>query len=257
MAVTARAAAAHQLRAAFGAPGLLALAVVATQIAYPHAAPGPARARLTVVIVVLFFAASVTHAARSRGVRYAGVLVAVTGVGGLFVEALGVATGAPFGAYAYADTLGVALLGVPLVVPLAWTMMGYPAVVVGRRISRHRWGGAIAGAAALASWDLFLDPQMVAAGHWSWAPTAGPALAGVPVANFAGWFVVALLMMALLLPITPAADDRLPLALYVWTYGSSVLAHAVFLGLPASAVAGGVGMGIVVALLARSLRRAA
>ncbi len=33
------------------------------------------------------------------------------------------------------------------------------------------------------------------------------------------------------------------LALYLWTYASSVLAHAVFLGLPASAAWGALGMG--------------
>ena len=54
------------------------------------------------------------------------------------------------------------MAGVPLIVPLAWTMMAYPALLVGRRIGAP----VLAGAAALASWDLFLDPQMVAAGHW-------------------------------------------------------------------------------------------
>jgi hypothetical protein len=33
------------------------------------------------------------------------------------------------------------------------------------------------------------------------------------------------------------------LALWLWTYASSVLAHAVFLGLPASALWGGAGWG--------------
>ena len=35
------------------------------------------------------------------------------------------------------------------------------------------------------------------------------------------------------------------LALYLWTYYSSVLAHAVFLDLPASALWGGIAMGAV------------
>jgi putative membrane protein len=35
------------------------------------------------------------------------------------------------------------------------------------------------------------------------------------------------------------------LALYLWTYYSSVLAHAVFLGLPASAGWGALGMGLI------------
>jgi len=45
------------------------------------------------------------------------------------------------------------------------------------------------------------------------------------------------------------------LALWFWTYASSVLAHAVFLGLPASALWGGVLMGAVVLPLVIPLGR--
>jgi putative membrane protein len=231
-------------------PVTLGAATVLAQIAYPLVS-GVARDRLTVVTVLLFAAASVTHAAVWRTGRWALTLVAVTAGGGLLVEAAGVHTGVPFGAYAYTNSLGWRLLGVPVVIPLAWTMMAYPALLVGRRITAHpRWGPVAAGA-ALASWDLFLDPQMVAAGHWVWAPTATPGVLGVPVTNFAGWLAVSTLMMLLLIHTLPGSgrgpiDDRLPLGLYLWTYGSSVLAHAAFFGLPGSALLGGIGMGLVV-----------
>lgn len=241
------------------ASAVLAVGVVASQIAYPRVTPGPDRAALTIVIVVVFFAASLLHAAVSRGWRFSALLVAVTAGGGLLVEAVGVRTGVPFGAYAYNDTLGATLLGVPVVIPLAWTMMGYPALLVGARIAGSRAGAVLAGGAALAAWDLFLDPQMVAAGHWTWAGTSGPELLGVPVVNFAGWFVVATAMMALLWwsggRHIQRGDDMVPLALYLWTYVSSIVAHAVYLDLPGSAVAGGVGMGVVVALLGRAMLR--
>ncbi len=103
---------------------------------------------------------------------------------GLAAEAVGVATGVPFGRYAYAGTLGPQLLGVPVLVPLAWTMMAYPALLLGRRLGRAAarrsasGGRAVLGGATLAAWDLFLDPQMVAAGHWTWAhPRPVPARA--------------------------------------------------------------------------------
>jgi hypothetical protein len=44
---------------------------------------------------------------------------------------------------------------------------------------------------------------------------------------------------------TVRGPDAPMLALYLWTYYSSVLAHAVFLGLPASAGWGALGMGLV------------
>ncbi len=249
-------------------PVALAAATVLSQIAYPLVS-GPARDRVTVASVVLFFATSVSHALLWRGPRFTFALVAVTAGGGLLVEAVGVATGIPFGAYAYADTLGPKALGVPVVIPLAWTMMAYPALLVGRRIAQGPVLGPVAAGAALASWDLFLDPQMVDAGHWTWAGGGGPALLGIPVGNFLAWFVVAVAMMALLwrvpvpgLPVVGADQrrralraDRVPFALYLWTYASSVLAHLAFFGLPGSALLGGVGMGAVVALFAARSRR--
>ena len=55
-----------------------------------------------------------------------------------------------------------------------------------------------------------------------------------------------MLLLDTLLPASPpAADDTVPYALYLWTYASSVLAHAAFFGLPASALWGGLGMGLV------------
>ena len=237
--------------------GGLAATAVALQIAYPLTPPGAARDRLTIATVVVFCAAAVAHALVSRGARFAATVLVVTAGGGLLVEAVGVATGWPFGAYAYSDTLGAQLLGVPAVIPLAWTMMGYPAFVVGRHITRHAVLGPVVAGAALAVWDLFLDPQMVAAGHWTWSPSATPVLLGIPVGNFVGWFAVATVMMLVLwrTPDDAEHDDRVPLVLYLWTYASSVLAHAVFFGLPASAAVGGVGMGAVVALLVASERR--
>ena len=235
-------------------PAALAVAVVACQIAYPLV-DGVARHRLTVATVVVFFAASVTHSAVWRGGRWTLLLLAVAGGGGLAVEAVGVRTGLPFGDYRYAGTLGWQALGVPAVIPLAWVMMGYPALLVARRVTAEPRRGPLLAAAALAAWDLFLDPQMVDAGHW--ACTGGGPLLGVPLTNFVGWFAVAALMMAVLWPRLPHATapgaDRVPLGLYLWTYASSVLAHAAFWGNPEVALVGGVGMGAVVVALLRAL----
>jgi uncharacterized membrane protein len=238
-------------------PIALGATVVALQIAYPLIPQGPARDRLTVLIVLSFAAASLTHALVWRGAPFAAALFATTALGGMAIEVVGVSTGLPFGEYRYLDSLGAQLLGVPLVVALAWTMMAYPAYVVSEVIGGSLLRRSIVGGWALASWDLFLDPQMVQAGHWEWA-TTGPALAGIPVTNYAAWFAVATVMMLLLRALAPTApmvtDDRVPLALYVWTWTSSVMAHAVFFGLPVSAVVGGIGMGVVVLALARSRR---
>ena len=130
------------------------------------------------------------------------MLLLVAGGGGLLAEAVGVHTGFPFGSYAYTGTLGPQLLGVPLVVPLAWVMMAWPALVVGPHAGSSPGRRSRRSAArALASWDVFLDPQMVDAGHWRWAvPDPGlPLVPGVPLTNYAGWLLVAVAIMIALL----------------------------------------------------------
>ena len=239
-------------------PWTLAGAAVLVQIVYPLL-PDTARAPATVASVLVFCAASVSDAARVHGLRGAAVLLTVAGGGGLLVEAVGVRTGMPFGTYAYTADLGPAVLGVPLVVPLAWTMMAWPALVVGRTLAQ-RWAFApvpLVGGAALAAWDLFLDPQMVDAGYWTWAHPhpALPLVPGVPVTNYAGWLLVAVVMVGLLDGVLPrtARPSGPAAALYLWTYGSSVLAHVVFFDRPGAALVGGIGMGLLALPFARAL----
>ena len=136
----------------------------------------------------------------------------------------------------------------PVVVPLAWAMFAYPCLLVGQRLGAHprarggrrRW--------ALASWDLFLDPQMVAAGHWTWTDVRVglPGAPDVPVSNTLGWLRSACSWSACCsAPPRARADDRQPAALFLWTYASSVLAFAVFFGRPLVALVGAVAMGLV------------
>ena len=242
-----------------GLPEALAIGTVLLQIAYPlvHGRP---RDLLTIATVVAFFLASSAHALLHRGAAWTAAYVIVTAGTGLVAEAVGTRTGVPFGTYRYADSLGPALLDVPLVIPLAWAMMAYPCLLVGQHLSRGPVGAALVGGAALAAWDLFLDPQMVEAGHWTWTGVrvALPGAPGIPLSNHLGWLAVAVLMLGVLqlLP-RRAADDRQPYALFLWTYASSVLAFAVFFGRPVTALVGGIGMGLVAVPFALSLRSGA
>ncbi|MFG1608207.1 carotenoid biosynthesis protein [Actinoplanes sp. NPDC049265] len=234
-------------------PWVLLGALVGVQIGYPLASD---RALFSVITVVLGYLFSLTDAFPRRGLP---ALLAVT-VGGFLIEALGVATGFPFGSYSYSGALGPQLLGVPLIIPLAWTWMAWPAWLAATRLCSGRFPRVAVAAFGLAAWDLFLDPQMVAEGYWRWLDPvpALPGLPGIPASNFLGWLGFAVLVMILLSQVSglSTGDDRPALALWFWTYASSVLAHAVFLDLPASAAWGGVTMGLVVIPLAvRLLRR--
>jgi uncharacterized membrane protein len=227
-------------------PAALASVVVALQIGYPLT-HGDARDELTVLIVAGLAATCLVHAALTRGMPTAAWLLVVTAVPGWAVEALGVHTGFPFGSYSYADDLGPRLLGAPLLIGLAWTMLAWPAALVARRLVRSAPARVVVGAWALASADLFLDPQQVAAGHWTWRSPSPhlPGVHDVPLTNYAGWLLVALLLSAAVQSITGDGDDAVLVGVYLWLYVGWIVALAGFLDLAAAAGWGALGMGVV------------
>jgi putative membrane protein len=243
-------------------PLALAVLLVLTAIAYPLTSGGR-RDAVSWTIVILGAALSVAHAALSRGARTGlGVLLLVT-VTAVAFESLGLASGFPYGRYEYSDALGPAVLGVPLLVPLAWLMMAWPSWVLADRLSRpvrrgHRAAVRVAVAAAVfAGWDVVLDPQMVQAGYWTWS-SPRPALPGietVPLTNLAGWLLAGIVLMALLDVLVtrascrgaPRIGDAAPLLAIAWMTLGGALAHAGWLGLPGSA-AWGAGLAVPVLL---------
>ncbi|MGI4896321.1 MAG: carotenoid biosynthesis protein [Janthinobacterium lividum] len=249
--------------------GVLTGAAVLTQIAHPLLR-GEALRRTTIGSVSAFSAASVADAVRRAGVRGGVMTLAVAGGIGLLAEAIGTRTGRPFGRYRYAGTLGPQVLDVPLVVPLAWTMFAHPALQLGRRLARDvdppLRDVVTVGAAAwtLASWDLFLDPQMTAAGHWTFtAPHPHlPGVPGIPLSNYAGWLLTAAVICAALHALVPAEPDEeaqpvpatVPATLLGWTWVGSTLGNAVFFRRPLVALYGGAAMGLTVWPYLRSLR---
>jgi putative membrane protein len=228
---------------------LLAIATIALQIAFPLVEEEAQQADLAAITVVVFFLASVVHATayhRWRGFLLVGLVVPALG---WVAERVGYATGYPFGDYTYEGLLGPQLGGVPVVVPLAWAMMAYPAYVAASTVvTRARWLVPVLTAWSLMAWDFFLDPMMVELGAWTWNTTEPdlPGIPGIPVTNYAGWFAVGLVVGLILMAI-PArrASPAQPATLYLWVYASSVLASAVFFDRPGSAIIGGVAMGLV------------
>ncbi|MFI8565072.1 carotenoid biosynthesis protein [Rhodococcus sp. NPDC078407] len=268
------------------APIVVAAAAVGCQIVYPLVS-GPTRDAVTVAVVAFLALASILHAVLHRGALWAVVLFLVTAGTGFASEMVGTATGIPFGEYFYAQNrLGPSLFDVPVVVPLAWTAGFYPiwcaVTFVVRRLGQTQvraTGLRIAAVAVgMVGWDLYLDPQMVTDGQWTWTSGAVglPGVPSIPLTNYLGWLVVATLMAAAMETLDRAignrrpsgeprpSDDAVPIGLFMWTWLGSALAHAVFLDGPElrySAVYGFLVMGAVgiplvsMGVRGRSLRR--
>jgi putative membrane protein len=115
-------------------------------------------------------------------------------------------------------------------------MMAYPALIAARRIAGawvFLYGGAI-----LMGWDLFLDPQMVAAGRWTWEVTGAsfPYAPEIPLSNPFGWLLSGLTLMAILNFILPTerrkdAPSTLVANIYLgWSLVGGFIAQFFFFG---------------------------
>ncbi len=172
---------------------------------------GQGRRMLSSVVVTGLFTNTTANAIRRWGSGRAIVAAAATAVKTASVERFGTETGWPFGDYRYTGVLQPEVGGVPAIVPMAWFAMALPA----REAAHAALGEASRpltrvglGAAALTAWDLFLDPQMVGEGYWTWARRGW--YRGIPVSNYVGWFLTSLgvmVILELLVPPRPGSGD--------------------------------------------------
>jgi putative membrane protein len=191
--------------------------------------------------------------ANAWGVRSALSALLIVGAGTWVAEAVGSATGVPFGYYHYTDLLQPQVAGVPLLIPLAWFMMLPSAWAVAQLIvgKRSRLLFILVSAVALTAWDLFLDPQKVAWGFWVWTDGPGGAAFsggyfGIPWVNFLGWILVASIVTWL---VNPAEVPERPLLLIygiVWIF--QTLGMLLFWNIPGPALVGFLGMGSMLLL---------
>ena len=154
-------------------------------------------------------------------------------------EAAGVNFGLVFGPYYYTEALGFKVVGVPLLVALAWEPILYAALRVSSFILPGRPSAdaplavrvvpylfmAALGAVATMAWDLMMDPFAVDQGWWVW-PNGGPYVPylenGVPISNFMGWLKVAFVCQLIIRLIT---DYGRPIrhSVYLTVYGPILL----------------------------------
>jgi putative membrane protein len=167
--------------------------------------------------------------------------VAVIGMAlSLVAELVGTSVGLPFGDYAYSGLLGYRILGlVPFPIPVSWFYMLVACLVIVVRLTPSPaapWTLAVGAGLLMVAWDVAMDPAMVNTGHWQWNSgemfQALPgwvqvfftrdAFYGMPLSNWAGWFLTATLIARVMQVIIAPAEVRtrlgrssLPVVLYL------------------------------------------
>jgi uncharacterized membrane protein len=110
---------------------------------------------------------------------------------GFAFEAVGVRFGLPFGRYAYTGALQPQVLGVPLVMGPAWMILVAFAQDAVGRLRLTGWKAYVCAALLTTATDLVIDPLAAnRLGYWRW--TEAGSYYDVPLFNFAGWFLTAL-----------------------------------------------------------------
>jgi|SRR5579875_1371227 len=192
---------------------------------------------------LIFTLFALLHCAAAAGWRRMALCFAIAAVVSYLCEELGVRTGWIYGAYHYSDMLGPKLGHVPILIPLAWFMMIYPAWIVARSLLRSvetdspagLLGLAVIAALVMTAWDTVMDPGMAAAGNWVWEQP-GPYF-GVPMQNYAGWLLTTLLVYlgwGLLARKQQAEEIESGFAaLPIWVYGCYGLAYTTPRRIPA------------------------
>jgi putative membrane protein len=222
------------------------------QVSYPLL-DGEALRVVTIATVYWGAAAMALHALLSFGARYALTYLAISLTFGFFIELLGVSTGWPFGVYQYDPSLGPQLISVPLVVPFAWAMIAHPILCVARRVTNN-WVFLYGGFGMMA-YDLFLDPQMVSGGRWTWELTGShvPFMPEIPLSNAFGWLLSGMALIAMLHVALPR-ERRKQSASYtavdiflIWTWFGGVISNLFFFDRPGVAFLFGSCFGLFLA----------
>ena len=230
---------------------LFALAI-GLQISYPLVS-GDALRYVTIFFVIAGALLMLVHSFLSYGFKYFAIFGSVTFIFSLLVEILGSKTGWPFGTYSYADSLGFKVAGVPVIVPFAWIMMAHPVLIAARK-TFPSWA-FLYGGAGLMVWDLFLDPQMVAAGRWTWVVKGShiPFQPEIPVSNAFGWLLSGMFLMTILHFSTPRERRKVGGSLVAadvmlfWTLFSGFVGNLFFFSRPGIALFAGLIMGVLLA----------
>ncbi|WP_245911567.1 carotenoid biosynthesis protein [Neolewinella xylanilytica] len=100
-------------------------------------------------------------------------------------EAVGVATGAVFGEYAYGATMWWQWLGVPFVIALNWCALTLATNDLAARVVDGPLPTALLASAVIALYDVAIEPVAISLDYWQWADNV------VPLQNYLMWAVVA------------------------------------------------------------------
>ena len=181
---------------------------------------------------LLAVALLILHASWTLGYNRGIAFILLAALTGFIFEIVGVNHGVIFGGhYVYQGIGGLAISGVPCLIPLYWSAFiyaGYNIVssfllwINKDKPCKHGDNAILLplliflDGLVVVSIDIFMEPLQVVAGNWIWLD--GGYYYGIPLGNFAGWFVVAIVSTGIFRVFE-----------YLWPHKSTSINKSVFL----------------------------
>ena len=138
---------------------------------------------LLLMLVVLI----ISHKPLNNSFLLFGAIVFITA---LIAEWVGIHKAWLFGNYAYGDTLGFKIDGVPLTIGINWFLLIYSTgVLLDRSRIKNSYSRIIIGALLLVLLDVLIEPIAIKFNYWHWTGNT------IPLKNYACWFLLSALML--------------------------------------------------------------
>ncbi len=118
------------------------------------------------------------HAENPKLLTYLSIAILAFGI-----EAVGVATGWPFGDYNYERALGPHLFRVPVLIGMLWLLLLAGGLNIATRITGSKFIQIAIAAALMTAIDLLIEPAAIDFEYWRWHTEE------VPLTNYLSWFV--------------------------------------------------------------------
>jgi bisanhydrobacterioruberin hydratase len=112
------------------------------------------------------------------------ILFAIIILAGFCIELIGVNTGLIFGSYTYGKTLGLKLLGTPIIIGVNWLILTYSVVYTFSKNIQNKIILALISATILVLLDFLIEPVATNYDFWSWI------LIDIPFKNYIAWFII-------------------------------------------------------------------
>lgn len=181
---------------------LIVLAGIMFIIGFLFVDPDPRYSAVSGLFILLLALPSFGVLIRWLGLRQGLFILGVFSLLPLFIEAVAVVTGYPYGPFSYLTAIGPVLFGI---VPVAVAFAYLPVLLGGISLSCQGSGITLPRAVLLSTGfvllaDLVIDPAAVHAGFWMWE---NPGLYyGIPISNFLGWALTGLIYSWLFFTLT-------------------------------------------------------